>query len=77
MSNLNFQSLFGDAELDLDCPNCSHNIPFTMDQVGTIIKCPNCSVEIDLQKSDEYDEVTDSINESLEELDDIFENLND
>ncbi|NEZ84521.1 hypothetical protein EXN54_20105 [Clostridium botulinum] len=72
MSKLTFDSLFGDTDLDFDCPNCNHKITFKMNRVGSTIKCPNCSKEIILEENEDYSDTKTSLDESLNELNDLL-----
>ena len=76
MSDLSFDKLFGDAKLDVECPNCNKKIKFTLKQVGTKIKCTHCSSQISLE--DDNNSVKNSkkgIDKSLKELSDAFKNF--
>ena len=73
--SLDFLSLFGDADLDYKCPECNSDIAFKLSEVGSTIVCPNCSVQIQLNPSEDYDESVESVNESLSELEDTFKNF--
>lgn len=75
MSDLNFDSLFGDAEIDFECPECGHKLTISLNDIGSSIKCPGCSVAINLEKDDSFDDERDSINNSLEELEDTLNNF--
>lgn len=73
--SLNFESLFGDASLNYDCPKCQANIPFKLSDVGGIITCPGCKFKIQLNPSDDFDETIDSVNDSLADLQKSFSNF--
>jgi len=75
MSDLNFNSLFGDASLDMDCPKCNSKVPFTLKDAGKTIKCPNCSVKIQLDKSDDFDKSAKDVDSSLNELNNTLKNF--
>lgn len=75
MSDLSFESLFGDASLEIDCPECGALVPFNFNDVGGIIKCPNCSTEIQLDKADNFDESVESVNNSLEDFEKTLKNF--
>ena len=70
--SLDFNSLFGDASLNYDCPKCNSSISFKISDVGSIITCPNCKVEIQLNAADDFDDTVDSVNDSLAELEDTL-----
>lgn len=74
--SLNFESLFGDASLNYDCPKCHTNIPFKLSDVGSVITCFGCNFKIQLNPSDEFDETIDSVNDSLAELEDTLASFN-
>lgn len=73
--SLDFNSLFGDTSLNYDCPKCNSSISFNFSDVGGIIVCPNCKVEIQLNPDDNFDESVDSVNNSLSELEDTLANF--
>ena len=75
MSDLNFESLFSDAKLDMDCPKCNSKVYFKLEDVGGTIKCTNCSTEIHLKKDDSYDKSVKSVDKSLKDLDDTLKNF--
>lgn len=72
---LDFNSLFGDASLDYDCPKCNSSISFKISDVGGVIACPNCKVEIQLNADDDFDDTVDSVNDSLSELENTLNNF--
>lgn len=73
--SLNFDSLFGDASLNYDCPKCNSSISFKFSDVGGVIACPNCKVEIQLNPADDFDESVNSVNDSLSEFEDTLSDL--
>lgn len=73
--SLDFNSLFGNACLDYDCPKCKNSISFKLSDVGGIIVCPNCKTEIQLNPSDDFSENMDSVTDSLSELEDTLNNF--
>ncbi len=75
MSDLNFDSLFGDSAIDYDCPKCKAKIPITLNDVGETITCPKCGVKIEFQKYDSFDKSIDEVNNSLKDLNNTLNNL--
>lgn len=75
MSNLDFNSLFGDAEIDFECPNCENNIVISINQIGTSVICSNCNVQIDLEKDSNFDNSISETDSALQELDETFKNF--
>ena len=59
----------------MDCPKCNAKVPFTLSDAGKTIKCPNCSVKIELTKDDGFDNSAESINDSLNDLENTFKNF--
>lgn len=52
MSKLNLESMFGDAEFDMDCPNCDKNFKFKYKKIaksGNKIRCPHCREDITVE----------------------------
>jgi len=68
MSDLNFDSLYGDAEIDIDCPSCEKSLTISLSQIGSSVTCPNCSVKIDLQKDENFDSSVEDTNKALSDL---------
>lgn len=73
--SLDFTSLFGDAILDCDCPKCNSSISFKFSDVGSIITCPNCKEEIQLNPADDFYENIDSASDALAEFEDVLNNF--
>ncbi|MCX8167309.1 MAG: hypothetical protein N3E37_05675 [Candidatus Micrarchaeota archaeon] len=72
MSKLDFNSLFGNPELNMECPNCHNKITFTLKDVGSTLKCSKCSTLITLKKDRSFDKSIKSIDDSLKDLDNVF-----
>ncbi len=66
--DLNFESLYGNAELDMECPKCKGKVPYTLNDAGKTIICPHCKAEITLEKDSSFDSTKDSINKSLDDF---------
>jgi uncharacterized Zn finger protein (UPF0148 family) len=62
---------FDDYELDLECPECNFSLAFTLSKIGSTIVCPNCNTQITLES--DSDETIHSLNESLSEIEDLFD----
>lgn len=75
MSNLDFNSLFGDSKLEVTCPKCHSKFPFAVKEVGSSVICPHCSSPIDLVKDKSFDKSVKSVNNSLKDLEDTLKNF--
>lgn len=49
-----FDEVLGDAELEIDCPECEKSFEIQLNQVGTTVTCPHCGVGIELEKDDDF-----------------------
>jgi len=55
MSELSMESLFGDSEIDFECPSCNGEFEVLLQDVmddGSIITCPHCNQEIRIDHDD-------------------------
>lgn len=68
MSDLDFNSLFGDSTVDYACPKCKANIPVALNDVNKSVICPSCGVKIEFQKDENFDNSVDKVNDSLKDL---------
>lgn len=76
MEDLDFNSLFGDEEVEVKCPHCNHRFTSTLKKVNSDkFKCPNCS--LDLSETTNCAEISDSINESIEQFENFIEEISD
>jgi len=73
--SLNFNDVFGDAPLDMDCPKCKKKISITLNQVGSKITCPSCKSIIELQKDNDFENSKRSADNALKDLDKAFKNF--
>lgn len=45
-----FDGLLDDLKtFELNCPECNHSIEVSLDDIGSIIKCPQCGIDIKLE----------------------------
>lgn len=75
LSNLNFNSLFGDADIEIDCPECNEVFTIKLSQVGSTVECPHCSVNINLEKDASFDDEVATANNALSEFDEALRNF--
>ena len=73
MSDLDYDSLFGDSEIKINCPECNAEISITLNDAGKTIVCPKCSAEITLNKNNSFDESVKSVDESLKDFEKTLE----
>lgn len=65
MSKSLFDEVLGDAEIDIDCPECEKSFSVQLNQIGTAVTCPFCGSEIELEADENF---LDDAKESLDEL---------
>lgn len=41
--------LDGLKTFEIDCPECDHPIEVSLDDIGSIVKCPQCGADIKLE----------------------------
>lgn len=75
MSKTDFNSLFGDSTIDFKCPSCNHKVKVSLKQLGTVVKCPHCSVNIELEKDAGYNKATKDVDKSLKDFEKSLNNL--
>lgn len=45
-----FDGLLDDLKtFEIDCPECDHPIEVSLDNIGSIVKCPQCGADIKLE----------------------------
>lgn len=82
MKDLSIENLFGDADLDMECPACQHNFTFKFNEVlsdRSIIICPQCQQEIEIVHDDttkttlaNSTKALDDFNKSMKKLEQAF-----
>lgn len=40
------------SNIEIDCPECDHPFEFSLDDIGSTVKCPHCGVEIAIESED-------------------------
>lgn len=85
MNNLSLESLFGDADLAIDCPTCQQNFTFKFSQAltdGSVVQCTHCGESITLkhdetaQKTiDDSSKALNDFNKSMKDLERTFKKL--
>ncbi|MBV4417170.1 transposase [Clostridium tyrobutyricum] len=73
--DLNFNSLFGDQELSMDCPECGKDVPYTLNDIGKAVVCPHCKTKINLEKDLNFDSTKNSIEKSLDDFEKTLDNF--
>ena len=72
MAKSMFDELIGEQEIDFNCPHCDKELSISVNQIGTTIKCPYCSYNIELQEEGDglssARKVTDEFEETLNKL---------
>lgn len=72
---LNFNNVFGKANVDISCPKCNRKFSITLNQIGTTVVCPSCRKSIFLQESTDSSKNISNIDKSLRKLDKTFKNF--
>lgn len=77
MKDISFDDLFGDQEIDFECPECNETIQVEFSIISkdnAEIICPHCNVTIRM----EHDETTEkTLRDSSEALKEFNKSLND
>lgn len=47
-----FMDEVNSMDIDFECPNCEHEVSFTLSDVGSSVICPNCGLVINLESAD-------------------------
>ena len=72
-----FNSIFRDAPIKIQCPNCGSIVTIMINQVGVNVKCSNCSASIELQPDNSIKASIESLDEYVDELEDALNELDD
>jgi ssDNA-binding Zn-finger/Zn-ribbon topoisomerase 1 len=75
MSKISFDSLLGDSELDMTCPNCNAKVNFKLSDVGKSVKCPSCKNTIKINKSSNYGKATKDVDNALKDFEKALKNF--
>lgn len=70
--------MFGDAKLDMNCPNCEKEFKVKYKQLskpGNKIKCPHCRENITITQDNKTKRELDGANKALKDLDKTFKNF--
>jgi transcription elongation factor Elf1 len=71
LKDLTLDDFFGDQSIDFNCPSCDHlfEIPFSIaTQERSIVICPSCNVNIELNHDETTKETLEDVDKSLEEF---------
>lgn len=69
--NLDINDLIGDADIDMECPNCDHEFSVKADKVlrkNAEVKCPACQASIKIQHDESVDRSIKSTNKALKDF---------
>lgn len=72
LSKLNLESIFGDAELDMDCPGCNRNFKVKYKQLsksGNKVRCPHCREDIKITHDNKTKREISKADKELNKLD--------
>lgn len=78
MKNLSLESLFGDADLDMDCPACHQNFTFKFNHAltdGSVINCSHCGQEIKLVHDETTQKTIDDSSKALNDFNHTMRNF--
>lgn len=72
-----FNDLFGDAEIDIECPNCKKSFTIMINQIGSTVVCPSCQSSVELKKDSSFNDSVENITDALDEFNETFKNFGD
>lgn len=72
---LNFNDVFGKANVDISCPKCNRKFSIKLNQVGKTVTCPSCRASIELRESNDSKRSIRNIDKSLKDLDKTLKNF--
>lgn len=72
MSKSLYDELIGDADIDIECPECGLEFGIQINQIGSTVTCPHCGVDVELLE--EGDGLSDA-KEVLDEFEDTLDQL--
>lgn len=72
---LNFNDVFGKANVNISCPKCNRKFSIKLNQIGQTVTCPSCRASIELRDSDDSKRNIRNIDSSLKSLDKTLKNL--
>ncbi|MMZ65581.1 hypothetical protein D1872_279920 [compost metagenome] len=78
MVKLSLDDLFGDQEIDLECPTCNKEFQVMFSQISednSEIQCPNCNVVINMQHDETTKRTFHDSEQSLDEFKTTFSEL--
>lgn len=78
MKDLTLESMFGDADLDAECPACQHEFTVKFSQVmndRSIVQCPGCNQDIEFQHDDTTQKTLRDSNKALKDFNKSFSEL--
>jgi predicted Zn finger-like uncharacterized protein len=75
---MDLNSIFADAEMEMECPGCKFEFTVTFSQVsedGSTIQCPRCNAEIKVKHDDESKDTLNDLKKALNDFDRMFRNF--
>jgi len=78
MPKIDLESLFGGEEIDIDCPQCQSNFKVKFEEImndGSIVKCPHCQVDIQLNHDETTKKTLSDADKALRKFDKTLKNL--
>lgn len=78
MSKLDLDSVFGDQELNFQCPGCGHRFPVKFRELsreGNEVLCPSCRRSIVINHTAETRRGLQQVNKSLQDLERTLKRL--
>ena len=65
-----FNEVLGEAEIEIDCPDCAKNFKIQLNQARTTVTCPHCGVEIKIETGNDFlSDARDALDELEKTLD--------
>lgn len=71
MRDLSLESLFGDGDLDVDCPACEKTFQIKFKEVmtsGSTVTCPSCNQDIVINHDETTEKTMKDGNKALKEF---------
>jgi lysine biosynthesis protein LysW len=65
--------IFKSGVFQIDCPVCGHVLEVTMADVGGVVICPKCHVEIELEDTEGFKE---AVSPEIDELEKTIKEIN-
>lgn len=78
MKELSLESLFGDADIDMECPGCQQHFTIKFNEVlndQSTVDCPSCNQTIEIVHDDTTKETLSNSTKALGDFEKSLQNL--